>query len=58
MAKGNAQKITDTGNTMNDTPALASMPVVGPVISALWFGQSRKAASKLGENIADQWNDC
>jgi hypothetical protein len=58
MAKGNAQMISDTGNTMYVTPALASLPVVGPVISALWFGQSRKAASKLGENIANQWNDC
>ena len=58
MAKGNAQMISDTGNTMYVTPALASLPIIGPVVSGLWFGQSRKAASKLGENIADQWNDC
>mgnify|MGYP001253282812 CR=1 FL=1 len=58
MAKGNAQMISDTGNTMYVTPALASIPIIGPVVSGLWFGQSRKAASKLGENIADQWNDC
>ena len=58
MAKGNAQMISDTGNTMYVSPALASVPVVGPVISALWFGQSRKVAANLGENISDQWNDC
>ena len=58
MAKGNAQMISDTGNTMYVTPALASIPIIGPIVSGLWFGQSRKAASKLGENIADQWNDC
>ena len=58
MAKGNAQMISDAGNTMYVTPALASLPIIGPVVSGLWFGQSRKAASKLGENIADQWNDC
>ncbi len=58
MAKGNAQMISDTGNTMYVTPALASLPVVGPVISALWFGRSRKAAANLGEDIANQFNDC
>tara|TARA_B100000287_G_scaffold433755_1_gene496263 strand:- start:984 stop:1544 length:561 start_codon:yes stop_codon:yes gene_type:complete len=58
MAKGNAQMISDTGNTMYVTPALASLPVVGPVISGLWFGQSRKAAANLGKDISDQWNDC
>tara|TARA_B100000902_G_C26922734_1_gene722495 strand:+ start:55 stop:609 length:555 start_codon:yes stop_codon:yes gene_type:complete len=58
MAQGNAQMITDTGNTMYVTPALASLPVIGPVVSGLWFGQSRKAATNLGKDIADQWNDC
>ena len=58
MAKGNAQMISDTGNTMYVTPALASLPIIGPVVSGLWFGQSRKAAANLGKNIADQWNDC
>jgi len=58
MAKGNAQMISDTGNTMYVTPALASLPVIGPVVSGLWFGQSRKAAANFGKDIADQWNNC
>ena len=58
MAKGNAQMISDTGNTMYVTPALAGLPIIGPVISGLWFGQSRKAAANLGKDISDQWNDC
>jgi len=58
MAKGNAEMISDTGNTMYVTPALVSVPVIGPVMSALWFGQSRKAAANLGKDISNQWNDC
>tara|TARA_B100000945_G_C20205450_1_gene513498 strand:+ start:74 stop:640 length:567 start_codon:yes stop_codon:yes gene_type:complete len=40
------------------TPAIASVPVVGPVLSALAFGQARKQAGAIGAEIASDWNDC
>ena len=40
------------------TPAIASVPIVGPVLSALAFGQARKQAGKAGGAIAADWNDC
>lgn len=58
QGESNARMISDTGNTMYVTPALASVPVIGPVISALWFGQSRKVAANLGKDVVNQFNDC
>ena len=40
------------------TPAIASVPIVGPVLSALAFGQARKQAGIIGSEIASDWNDC
>ena len=40
------------------TPAIASVPVVGPVLGALAFGQARRQAGIIGSEIASDWNDC
>ena len=40
------------------TPALSGVPIVGPVLSALAFGQARRQAGRAGEAIASDWNDC
>ena len=37
---------------------IASVPIVGPVLSALAFGQARKQAGVIGAEIASDWNDC
>ena len=37
---------------------IASVPIVGPVLSALAFGQARKQAGVIGAEIAFDWNDC
>ena len=58
QGESNGKMLADTGNTMYITPTLASLPVVGPLLSGLWFGQSRKAAGNLGGSIASDWHDC
>ena len=40
------------------TPAITGVPVVGPVIAGIFFGQARRQASKAGGAIAADWNDC
>ena len=37
---------------------IASVPIVGPVLSALAFGQARTQAGLIGSEIASDWNDC
>ena len=59
MAQGrsNGQLIADAGS-VQVTPALTGIPIVGPVLAGLWFGQSRKAVGNLSSDLAGQWNDC
>jgi hypothetical protein len=40
------------------SPAIATVPIIGPVLSALAFGQARKQAGVIGAGIASDWNDC
>ena len=59
MAQGrsNGQLIADAGS-VQVTPALTGIPIIGPVLAGLWFGQSRKAVGNLSSDLAGQWNDC
>ena len=59
MAQGrsNGQMIADAGS-VQVTPALAGIPIVGPVLAGIFFGQSRKAVGNLSSDLAGQWNDC
>ena len=59
MAQGrsNGQLIADAGS-VQVTPAIAGIPIFGPVLAGLWFGQSRKAVGNLSSDLAGQWNDC
>ena len=59
MAQGrsNGQLIADAGS-VQVTPAIAGIPILGPVLAGLWFGQSRKAVGNLASDLAGQWNDC
>ena len=59
MAQGrsNGQLIADSAS-VQVTPAIASVPVVGPVLAGIFFGQARKQVGDLASDVAGQWNDC
>ena len=59
MAQGrsNGQLIADSAS-VQVTPAIASVPIVGPVLAGIFFGQARKQVGNLASDVAGQWNDC
>ena len=59
MAQGrsNGQMIADAGS-VQVTPALAGVPIVGPVLAGIFFGQARKKVGNVASDVAGQWNDC
>ena len=59
MAQGrsNGQLIADSAS-VQVTPAIASLPIVGPVLAGIYFGQARKQIGYAASDIAGQWNDC
>jgi len=59
MAQGrsNGMMIADAGS-VQVTPAIASVPIVGPVLAGIFFGQARKQLGNVTSDIAGQWNDC
>tara|TARA_B100000287_G_scaffold398115_1_gene415253 strand:+ start:5737 stop:6294 length:558 start_codon:yes stop_codon:yes gene_type:complete len=59
MAQGrsNGQLIADSAS-VQVTPAIASVPIVGPVLAGIFFGQARKQVGSAASQIAAQWNDC
>jgi len=59
MAQGrsNGQLIADAGS-VQVTPAIAGIPILGPVLAGLVFGQARKQVGNVASDLAGQWNDC
>ncbi len=57
QGKSNGQLIADAGS-VQVTPALAGIPIVGPVLAGIFFGQARKQVGSLASDVAGQWNDC
>jgi hypothetical protein len=57
QARSNGQMIADAGS-VQVTPAIASVPIVGPVLAGIFFGQARKQVGNLSSDLAGQWNDC
>tara|TARA_Y100001951_G_C11287167_1_gene269546 strand:- start:965 stop:1522 length:558 start_codon:yes stop_codon:yes gene_type:complete len=59
MAQGrsNGMMIADAGS-VQVTPALAGVPIVGPVLAGIFFGQARKQIGDAASEAAGQWNDC
>ena len=59
MAQGrsNGQLIADSAS-VQVTPAIASVPIVGPVLAGIFFGQARKQVGSAASELAGQWNDC
>ena len=59
MAQGrsNGQLIADSAS-VQVTPAIASVPIVGPVLAGIFFGQARKQVGNVASDVAGQWNDC
>ena len=57
QGRSNGMMIADAGS-VQVTPALAGVPIVGPVLAGIFFGQARKQAGEAASNLAGQWNDC
>ena len=57
QGKSNGQMIADAGS-VQVTPALAGVPIVGPVLAGIFFGQARKQVGNVASDVAGQWNDC
>ena len=57
QGKSNGQMIADAGS-VQVTPALAGVPILGPVLAGIFFGQARKQVGNLSSDLAGQWNDC
>ena len=57
QGKSNGMMIADA-TSVQVTPAIASVPIVGPVLAGIFFGQARKQVGSLASEAAGQWNDC
>ena len=57
QGRSNGMMIADAGS-VQVTPALAGIPIVGPVLAGIFFGQARKQVGSVASNIAGEWNDC
>jgi len=57
QGKSNGMMIADAAS-VQVTPAIASVPIVGPVLAGIVFGQTRKQVGNVASDIAGQWNDC
>ena len=57
QGKSNGMMIADAGS-VQVTPAIAGIPVVGPVLAGIFFGQARKQVGNVASDIAADWNDC
>jgi len=57
QGRSNGMMIADAGS-VQVTPALAGIPIVGPVLAGIFFGQARKQVGNVASDIAGQWNDC
>ena len=57
QGKSNGMMIADAGS-VQVTPAIASVPIVGPVLAGIFFGQARKQVGNVASDIAADWNDC
>ena len=57
QGRSNGQMIADAGS-VQVTPAIASVPIVGPVLAGIFFGQARKQVGNVASDLAGQWNDC
>ena len=57
QGRSNGMMIADAAS-VQVTPAIASVPIVGPVLAGIFFGQSRKQIGKAASELAGQWNDC
>ena len=57
QCRSNGQLIADSAS-VHVTPAIASVPIVGPVLAGIFFGQARKQVGEAASSIAGDWNDC
>ena len=57
QGKSNGMMIADVGSA-SVSPTLTGIPVIGPVLAGIFFGQARKQVGNVASDIAADWNDC
>jgi len=57
QASSNGQLIADSAS-VQITPAITGIPIIGPVLAGIFFGQARKQAAQIASDIALDFNDC
>ena len=57
QGKSNGMMIADVGSA-SVSPTLTGIPVIGPVLAGIFFGQARKQVGNVASDIAADFNDC
>ena len=57
QARSAGRMIADAGS-VQVSPAILSVPIVGPVLASIFFDQARKQVGDISSSIAEDWNDC
>ncbi len=57
QGKSNGMMIADVGSA-SVSPTITGIPIIGPVLAGIFFGQARKQAGNVASDIAADWNDC
>ena len=57
QGRSNGMMIADAGS-VSVSPAIASVPIIGPVLAGVFYGVARDKVGNVASDIAGQWNDC
>ena len=57
QGRSNGMMIADAGS-VTVSPAIASVPIIGPVLAGVFYGVARDKVGNVASDIAGQWNDC
>ena len=57
QGKSNGMMIAEAGS-VTVSPAIASVPIIGPVLAGVFYGVARDKVGNVASDVAGQWNDC
>ena len=57
QGRSNGMMIADAGS-VSVSPAIASVPIIGPVLAGVFYGVARDKVGNVASDLAGQWNDC
>ena len=57
QGRSNGMMIADAGS-VSVSPAIASVPIIGPVLAGVFYGVARDKVGNVASDIAGQWNNC